>query len=570
MILPLALIGLVSLPIIVAFYMLRLRRRDCRSASRSCGSSSSATSRPTRRGSGCASAGCCSCSCSSRRSSCSPRRARSADDSDLAANVVLIVDTPHRWRPVRRRGLAMALARRAAADVVGRLPEGGRVTVVAAADDRPTSSSARPMTGPPRSQAIDGITATQLPGRPDRCVRARVGARGARLRLDGGRRQRCERRRAAGGRASGRPCWSSASAQPMRTRSVAALSALRRSGGAQLDLFVAVSQPIDRRGDATAGDLRRRRRWSTRASWRFRPGSVPRRWSARVPPSAATIEARLAGSDALATDDRAFAIVPAQGRTRALLVGDGNAYLENAMALLPRLELYAVGDEGYADALAEAAATRGRRTGSSSSTASSPTSRRPAPRCTSTRRRTASSARSPGGSRVRSSIAPTRRSRSCDSSTCRASTSVVRVRSPSLTGVRSVVDTGAGRPLVAVGERDGRRLGLIGFDLGEVRPAAAGRLPASDEQPRRPSPAGGGWHPAIVDAAGHVGDRSRRSRHRARQRRDHRRRRGGHRGRGAGRRRTAHPVPAPTPGRPRGACRQRDAAIGNQSSAGPR
>ena len=43
-----------------------------------------------------------------------------------------------------------------------------------------------------------------------------------------------------------------------------------------------------------------------------------------------------------------------QDATRALLVGEGNAYLENALALLPRLELYAVGEAGYADALAEA------------------------------------------------------------------------------------------------------------------------------------------------------------------------------------------------------------------------
>jgi hypothetical protein len=35
----------------------------------------------------------------------------------------------------------------------------------------------------------------------------------------------------------------------------------------------------------------------------------------------------------------------------ALLVGPGNTYLENALALLPRLELYAVGADGYLDAL---------------------------------------------------------------------------------------------------------------------------------------------------------------------------------------------------------------------------
>ncbi|MGH2429386.1 MAG: hypothetical protein ACRDGV_10995, partial [Candidatus Limnocylindria bacterium] len=60
------------------------------------------------------------------------------------------------------------------------------------------------------------------------------------------------------------------------------------------------------------------------------------------------------GEDALAVDDRAFALVPAEGAVRTLLVGAGNSYLESALALLPRLELYAVGEAGYEDALAEA------------------------------------------------------------------------------------------------------------------------------------------------------------------------------------------------------------------------
>ena len=66
------------------------------------------------------------------------------------------------------------------------------------------------------------------------------------------------------------------------------------------------------------------------------------------------MEARLAGEDALAVDDRAFALVPQEEVVRALLVSDGNTYLESALALLPRLELYAVAPDDYEDALAEA------------------------------------------------------------------------------------------------------------------------------------------------------------------------------------------------------------------------
>ena len=49
---PFALAGLVALPVIVALYMLRLRRRDVPVGSTFLCSSSSGTSRRTRRGSG--------------------------------------------------------------------------------------------------------------------------------------------------------------------------------------------------------------------------------------------------------------------------------------------------------------------------------------------------------------------------------------------------------------------------------------------------------------------------------------------------------------------------------------
>ena len=56
---PLGLLGLVTLPLIVAFYMLRCGVRNGRSARRSCGSTWSGTSRRTLRGSACAARCCC-------------------------------------------------------------------------------------------------------------------------------------------------------------------------------------------------------------------------------------------------------------------------------------------------------------------------------------------------------------------------------------------------------------------------------------------------------------------------------------------------------------------------------
>jgi hypothetical protein len=69
-----------------------------------------------------------------------------------------------------------------------------------------------------------------------------------------------------------------------------------------------------------------------------------------LPPGASVVEARLApvsGSDTptgppdyLPLDDAAWAIVPPDRLRRVLLVGPGNVYIQNAFALLPNIELY--------------------------------------------------------------------------------------------------------------------------------------------------------------------------------------------------------------------------------------
>ena len=275
----------------------------------------------------------------------------SATTSDLAANVVLIVDTSASMATHNDGEDRMALARERAADVVDRLPEGGRVTVVAAADTANVLVSETDDRDA-ALEAIDGISATQLPGDltdafalasalaardSDSTIVVVSDASGDELPEVG----------------VGAPVLVELVGETDANQSVAALSALRRSGGAQLDVFVAVANP------STVEATRRLEIYADGALVDAReltipPGQRSEALISTVPPSAATIEARLAGDDGLAADDRAFAIVPAQGRTRALLVGEGNAYLENAMALLPRLELYAVGEAGYADALAEA------------------------------------------------------------------------------------------------------------------------------------------------------------------------------------------------------------------------
>jgi hypothetical protein len=77
-----------------------------------------------------------------------------------------------------------------------------------------------------------------------------------------------------------------------------------------------------------------------------------------VPRGIGALEVRLAGSDPavatapddLATDDRAWAIVPSDRTRLILLVGPGDPYLETALSYLPNVELYGVTPEEYGPA----------------------------------------------------------------------------------------------------------------------------------------------------------------------------------------------------------------------------
>ena len=77
-----------------------------------------------------------------------------------------------------------------------------------------------------------------------------------------------------------------------------------------------------------------------------------------LPAGAKVVEARITPADStgessgppdyLATDDAAWAIVPPDRLRRVLLVGPGNVYLQNAFALLPNVELYGATAEQWA------------------------------------------------------------------------------------------------------------------------------------------------------------------------------------------------------------------------------
>jgi len=77
-----------------------------------------------------------------------------------------------------------------------------------------------------------------------------------------------------------------------------------------------------------------------------------------VPPGVGTLEVRLLGPDPavvtapddLATDDRAWAVVPPDRMRLVLLVGAGDPYLETALSYLPNVELYGVTPDAYGPA----------------------------------------------------------------------------------------------------------------------------------------------------------------------------------------------------------------------------
>ncbi len=464
MIAPLALIGLVSLPIIVAFYMLRLRRRDVPVGSTFLWQQlvrDLEANAPWQR----------------LRFSWllllqlliaallvfAAARPFAATTSDLAANVVLIVDTSASMATATDGEDRMALARERAADVVGRLPDGGRVTVVAASDTADvlvSETDDREVA----LEAIDGLQATQRIGDltdafalasalasrdSDSTVVVVTDAAGDDLPDLG----------------VGAPVLVERAGETDANQAIAALAAQRRSGGAQLDLFVAVTNPSStaatRRLEIYAdGNLVDARDLAIAAGQRAEAIVTT------VPSSTVAVEARLAGSDALATDDRAFAIVPAADATRALLVGDGSAYLESALALLPRLELYAVGIDGYEDAMA-AAAEDGTPYGLVVFDGVVPDEAPDVPALY-LDPATAGAYGGVGGridGPVIDRVDP-------DEPLLRfvdlGSVHIGRAREVELAaGMRSVVETTRDSPLIAVGEAAGDRIGLVAFDLEE-------------------------------------------------------------------------------------------------------
>ncbi len=119
-------------------------------------------------------------------------------------------------------------------------------------------------------------------------------------------------------------------------QAIVALS-LRRNA-ATLSLFAQVlnasDQPVNRRLDIALDGVA----WAGR-NLSLPPGTSQTVLFDEVPPATGQVHAHLAGSDDLAVDDDAWTVNRSADPVSALLVSDGNRFLQNALVLLPNVNL---------------------------------------------------------------------------------------------------------------------------------------------------------------------------------------------------------------------------------------
>jgi Ca-activated chloride channel homolog len=138
-----------------------------------------------------------------------------------------------------------------------------------------------------------------------------------------------------------------------KNQAIVALAVRSAPSGVTRSVFVSVAnldiEPAQRRLELYADDILIDANDLTRLPAQTRTEVV----IDEVPRDASVIEVRLTGGaegtnpDALALDDRAWAVVPPDRLRRVLLVGEGDPYLETALSYLPNTELYGVTPAKY-------------------------------------------------------------------------------------------------------------------------------------------------------------------------------------------------------------------------------
>ncbi len=357
---PIALLGLLFVPLIVAFYMLRLRRAERVVSSTYLWQQlvrDVEANAPWQR---------------LRRSlllllqlllvvalALLVARPFTERAATLARDLVIVVDATASMAATDVFPDRLTAAKRAAIEALAGLPADARVSVVAAGNSARVVANEVSDRGR-ASRAIEGIEVASAGGNLSEALTL-AGALGARARGaevlvvtdDAG-----ERSAAAGGgevTAGERdrlrvPVRVLTVGRDRDNQAIAALAVRVDPSGLKRSAFVSVSNSAPSRvirrlqiladgSPVTARDLQLEA--LTRADVVID----------ELPPGTRIVEARLGmgggddgrgdeGADQLRIDDAAWAIVPPDRLQRVLLVGPGNVYLQNALALLPNVEVY--------------------------------------------------------------------------------------------------------------------------------------------------------------------------------------------------------------------------------------
>ncbi len=273
----------------------------------------------------------------------------------LARDLVLVVDTSASMGATDVLPDRLTAAKAAAVDALRELPTGGKVSVIAA--DRAARIVVNESTDLGRVRdAIEGIEVTASRGDLGDALElasklaARSGDAQVLVATDAALAS------APTGRV-GAPVRVLPVGRDRANQAIVALAVRPSGSGVGRAVFVSVAnldlEPATRRVELWSGD-----RLLEVRDVLLEPQARADVIVDDLPPDVTALEVRLTGQDPasteppdqLAADDRAWAIVPEQRPRLILVVGEGDPYLETALASLPGVELYGVTPDEYGPA----------------------------------------------------------------------------------------------------------------------------------------------------------------------------------------------------------------------------
>jgi hypothetical protein len=272
----------------------------------------------------------------------------------LAGDIVLVIDASASMGATDVAPNRLAAAKEAAVAALRDLPTGGRVSVIAAGATARMVANETTDLGRVR-QAIESIGLTASTGDLGDALAladalaARSGDAEILVATDGALAHQPQARVNA-------PVRVLPVGRDRRNQAIAALAVRTAPSGVTRSVFVSVANLDLERAS------RRLQLFADGSSVPFEVRDVTIEPQSRadvvideIPRAVEVLEVRLASStdgatgdpDLLAVDDRAWAVVPPDTLRRILLVADGDPYLETALTYLPNTELYGVKPEDY-------------------------------------------------------------------------------------------------------------------------------------------------------------------------------------------------------------------------------